>query len=639
VIEMERRLFAGAEESVDEVYQSYVRGKARLLSGDEPPLDLRAELARARALMQLGDIAESEAVAREAADLAIEKDLPEYAARAWAIVAEAQRSSGRSAEASRTHDQARAALEQAAQRIENEDMRRGFMDRPVFRSIRKAPGDHESSGEQRLLAIYDMLRILNSETDPEALLETMLDMALDVVQAERGLILLREGDGKEAEYTVRLARNLEKQTVEDAAKFSRNVVLRAGAGKAVLAVDTEQDDRLKDLKSVSMFGIRSVLCVPLRSRASVIGAVYLDNRREGALFSPDDLRFLEAFADHAALALENARIRNELEIENRRLKVAAGERVSFDNIIGRSESMQGVYDLIPKTAKSHLPVLIQGESGTGKELVARAIHAHSLRKRKPLLIENCAAIPESLLESELFGHVRGAFTGADRDHTGLFEQAHGGTLFLDEIGDMPPPMQARLLRVLQEGELRRVGGERVVRVDVRVVTATHRDLQAEVAAGRFREDLFYRLQVLVVQLPALRDRLGDIPLLVDHFLRRISRERGREAPKIRSNVISLLEGYGWPGNVRQLENHIQRIALLAGDGPISLSVIEGDKGLRETLLGKKAEGTPVFSLEHSEKEQIRQALEAADGNRTRAARMLGISRATIFRKIKEYGLV
>jgi transcriptional regulator with GAF, ATPase, and Fis domain len=458
------------------------------------------------------------------------------------------------------------------------------------------------------------------------------------VRAERGLILLRDGDQENGEYTVRLARNLEKQTIDDAAEFSRNVVLRAGAGKAVLAVDTGQDDRLKDLKSVTMFGIRSVLCVPLRSRSRIVGAVYLDNRREGALFTHDDLRFLEAFADHAALALENARTRNELELENRRLQVAADERVSFDNIVGRSEPMQAIYDLIPKTAKSHLPVLIQGESGTGKELVARAIHAHSLRKRKPFLIENCAAIPETLLESELFGHVRGAFTGADRDHTGLFEQASGGTLFLDEIGDMPPSMQARLLRVLQEGELRRVGAERVIQVDVRVVTATHRDLPALVEEGRFREDLFYRLQVLVMQLPPLRERPGDVPLLAGHFLRRISRERGVDTPEVRSNVMSVLEAYTWPGNVRQLENFMQRIALLAGEGPITLSVIEQDKGLREALLGRQIEPRPVFSLEHSEKEQIRQALEASKGNRSKAARLLGISRATIFRKIKEYGL-
>jgi Nif-specific regulatory protein len=381
-----------------------------------------------------------------------------------------------------------------------------------------------------------------------------------------------------------------------------------------------------------------VICVPLRLKEEIVGAVYMANRRQGALFTPDDLRFLEAFADHAALALENARIRRELEQENLRLQVAADERVRFDSMIGRSGPMQKVYDLIPKMAASGLPVLVQGESGTGKELVARAINSHSPRQRKVFLSENCAAIPESLLESELFGHVRGAFTGAERDRVGLFEQADGGTLFLDEIGDMPAAMQARLLRVLQEGELRRVGGERTIHVDVRVITATHRDLEAEVEAGRFREDLYYRLQVLVIQLPPLRDRSGDIPLLVDHFLKRISRERGRPVPELRTAVLSLLESYTWPGNVRQLENHIQRMTLLAGDGPITTAVVQSDDGLRGSLYGKRAPVGPAFLLERSQRERIRQALIETEGNRARAARLLGISRATIFRRIKEYRL-
>jgi two-component system response regulator AtoC len=290
-------------------------------------------------------------------------------------------------------------------------------------------------------------------------------------------------------------------------------------------------------------------------------------------------------------------------------------------------------------AESRLPVLILGESGTGKELVARAIHAHGPRRDKPFLTENCAAIPETLLESELFGHVKGAFTGAERDRRGLFEQAHGGTLFLDEIGDMPPPMQARLLRVLQEGELRRVGGESTIHVDVRLLAATHRDLQAELRAGRLREDLYYRLQVLVIHLPPLRSRFGDIPLLVQHFLQRISRERGREVPRLHHEVMDLLERYTWPGNVRQLENHIQRLALLAGDGAITLDVVRSDRGLRETLLeGPRGAVGPVQRLEKGEEQLIREALAATKGNRARAARMLGISRSTIFRKLKEYGL-
>ena len=636
VLKMERRLLGKNRATAKAVYDELKAIIAEDPASLEPPLRIRAEMARSRATLDEGQAPEAIEIAIAAAKLAEQKNLPALAARAYAVASQGHEKTGNRTEARGTLRKAREQLEAAAARIKDDGMRQSFRDRSVFRAIRKSSVDEDATGEQRLLAIYGMIRALNSQTDPDDLLEAMMDMALDVVRAERGLLLLR--DGKDGEYKVRLARNLEKQTIDDAAEFSRNVVLRAGAGKAVLAVDTDKDDRLKDLKSVSLFGIRSVLCVPLRSRGEIVGAVYLDNRKEGALFTPDDLRFLEAFADHAALALENARIRKELERENQRLQIAADERVSFDNIIGRSAPMQQVYELIPRVADSHLPVLIQGESGTGKELVARAIHAHSPRKRKPFLRENCAAIPESLLESELFGHTKGAFTGADRDRAGLFEQAHGGTLFLDEISDMAAPMQARLLRVLQEGELRRVGGERILRVDVRAITATNRDLQAEVEAGRFREDLFYRLQVLVVQLPPLRDRPGDIPLLVDHFLRRISRERGRPIPKIRSSVISLFERYTWPGNIRQLENTIQRLALLAGDGPITPAAVESDRGLRQSLLGDTVGDTPIYSLEHNEREQIRQALTATNGNRTQAAKLLGISRATIFRKIKEFDL-
>ena len=602
----------------------------------EPPYRARADLALARHFLDGKDHEATENSARETAAYAEGKGLPDLAARAWGLIAEAQRETGRRAEADRSLERGRRLLDEAADRIEDKAMRRDFLDRRVYRALRAPARAAPTTGEDRLLAIYDMIRALNSEADPDLLLESMLDMALRVVRAERGMVLLRE-EGSE-EYRVRVARNLEQETIQDASEFSRNVVLKAGAGEAVLAVDTGQDQRLRELKSVSMYGIRSVLCVPLRSRGRIIGAVYLDNRSDSSLFAPDDLRFLEAFADHAALALENAQARRDLELENQRLQLAAETRVRFGNIVGRSPAMQQVYELIRRVADSQAPVLILGESGTGKELVARAIHFNGPRRRKPFVAENCAAIPETLLESELFGHVKGAFTGAERNRTGLFEQASGGTLMLDEVGDMSPAMQARLLRVLQEGEIRRVGGERWITIDVRVIAATHRDLAAEVERDRFREDLFYRLQVLVVRVPPLRERGEDIPLLVEHFLRKIARERGRPVPKLRAAVMEALERYRWPGNIRQLENTLQRLALLAGDGPITTAALESDAELRRTVLGSATDAAPVFSLERTEEQKIREALQAAEGNRTRAAKMLGISRATIFRKIKQYGL-
>jgi transcriptional regulator with GAF, ATPase, and Fis domain len=504
----------------------------------------------------------------------------------------------------------------------------------VFRPIRRSALGRATAAEGRLLAIYEMVRVLNSETDPEALLETMLDMAIAVVRAERGLILLEGPDG---EYAVRASRNVEPDAAADAVGFSKSVVLEAAAGTPVLAIDTGDDPRLRDLRSVSLYQIRSVLCVPLRSRGRRIGAVYLDNRTGGGTFGQDDLGFLEAFADHAALALENATARRALEEENRRLRAVTETRTRLGGLVGRSNIMQRAYGRIEKFASTSHPVLILGESGTGKELAARAIHALGVRGNKPFLVENCAAVSDSLLESELFGHVRGAFTGAERDRPGLFEQADGGTLFLDEIGDTTPAMQARLLRVLQEGEVRRVGDETRRRVDVRVLAATNKDLEREVAAGRFRDDLRHRLQVLVLELPPLRERPGDIAVLVDELLERIGRERGASAPRIRLDVVDRFERYPWPGNVRQLENGLKRLAVLAGDGPITLDVVRSDDGLARMLLGD--ESVPAaLRLDHHEKDQIQRALDAAGGNRARAAKLLGISRATIFRKLKEHGL-
>jgi Nif-specific regulatory protein len=503
------------------------------------------------------------------------------------------------------------------------------------RASRPAPLEAFSI-DRRLVALYDMIRTLNSETDPESLLQSILDMALEVVQAERGMILLREGSS--GAFRVCLARNLERETLEDAGEFSRHVAEEAGAGKSVLAVDAQADDRFRHLKSVSLHGIHSLMCVPLRSRGEIVGSVYLDSKQIERMFNREHLRFLEAFADHAALALENARARARLTSENLRLQAQAEERARFGNLVGRSPQMQQVFSMIERVADSELPVLIQGESGTGKELVARAIHFNGPRRKRPFISENCAAIPDSLLQTELFGHVRGAFTGASRDRSGMFELAHGGTLLLDEVGDMSSTMQAQLLRALQEGEVRRVGGERPIRVDVRVLTATHRDLETEVTAGRFREDLLYRLQVLVIPIPPLRERTDDVSLLVEHFLRRIATQRGRTPPRIDTEVMQGLVAYTWPGNVRQLENAVQRLALLAGDGPITRPLLDEDTGLRQLLVDAPPKAESPMSLELSEREQIARALRATRGNRVRAARMLGVSRATIYRKLKEYGL-
>ncbi len=601
----------------------------------DPELLLRLALARARRALGADD---SEAALRHATvgiDLATENALLAYESMARGIAAVALRRMGQVAEWQDQHRKAREALTRAADRISDGDDRRTFLARTPFRIVLD-PVEQPHGESARLAALYDMIRALNSETDPEALLPAILDMALGAVRAERGMILLI--DPATGGFSVRLSRNLEKETASDAEAYSRGIAAQAGEGTSILALDAGHDDRFRDLKSISLYHIRSLMCVPLRSRGTIIGTVYLDSRREGRLFSQDDLRFVEAFADHAALALENAPARPPHEEENRRLRAVAGERTSFANIVGRSQPMQRVFDLLQTVAKSELPVLVLGESGTGKELVAKAIHFHGPRKAKVFLSENCAAVPESLLESVLFGHVRGAFTGADRDRPGLFEQADGGTLFLDEVGDMSPAMQARLLRVLQEGEVRRVGDEQVLHVDVRVIAATNKDLEKEIRDGRFREDLYYRLNVLSLPLPPLRERPGDVALLTASLIERIAKERGRATPKVEDAVLDVLERYSWPGNVRQLENVLQRLSLLAGDGAITLALLEADENLRRTFFGDRTPAVPVLSLAKNEEEQIRRALAEAGGNRDRAARMLGISRATVYRKIKEYGI-
>jgi len=300
--------------------------------------------------------------------------------------------------------------------------------------------------------------------------------------------------------------------------------------------------------------------------------------------------------------------------------------------------MRGLREAIRLVAASSAPALITGESGTGKELVARAIYQHSARSTAPFLALNCAAIPENLLESELFGHERGAFTGADRRRIGKFEQCNGGTVLLDEIGDMPLALQAKILRLLQDQTFERLGGNETIRTDVRLIASTHRDLRVRAAEDKFRPDLYYRLGVFTIHLPPLRDRLEDLPILVQHYLRRFSAELGREVREIAPEAMALFERHAWPGNVRELQNTLQRLSLLAGDRAISAGLIESDPVLRRTLLPATDAGKATFSLKSGEKDQLRQAIAAAGGNRKKAAGLLGVSRATLYRKLGQHGL-
>ena len=346
--------------------------------------------------------------------------------------------------------------------------------------------------------------------------------------------------------------------------------------------------------------------------------------------------------DEILLVLKKAVERERLKAENRQLKVELKREYSFAGIISRNPRMLEIFSLIGKVCDYKTTVLILGESGTGKELIARALHYGSRRGNAPFVAVNCGAIPQSLLESELFGHVKGAFTDASTDKAGLFEQADGGTLFLDEIGEMPLPLQVKLLRVLQEEEIRQVGSVVVKKVDVRVISATSKELEQEVAAGRFREDLYFRLNVFAINLPPLRERSEDIPLLVEHFLAKYGERFGKGDVRLSDEALRTLVAYHWPGNVRELENCIERGLLVCEDGILAVDSLPDN--LRERRGGAATVGIPSDSLsikksgELLERELIRRALEKTGGNRTHAARLLEISHRSLLYKIKEYGI-
>ena len=339
------------------------------------------------------------------------------------------------------------------------------------------------------------------------------------------------------------------------------------------------------------------------------------------------------------ITVKNALMTSSLKREVDELKNELKQKYTFTNIIGQSGIMQEVFKSVETVVNSNVTVLIQGESGTGKELIARAIHYHSkTRANKPFVAVNCTALPESLLESELFGHEKGAFTGAVGRRVGKFEQANNGTIFLDEVGLMSPTTQAKVLRVLQEREFERVGGADLIKVDVRIISATNKDLEAAMKKGEFREDLYYRISVFPIKLPPLRDRKEDIPLLAAHFLNKYNDQEGKEIEGISPEALELLMAYNWPGNVRELENAIERAVVLASDVEIGAKELPaavrslGEKKLYES------DNTLSSWIEKLEEEALRQALLENEGNISKTAKKLGIGRATIYRKAKKYGL-
>jgi len=533
---------------------------------------------------------------------------------------------------------------------------------------------NELEGENaRLKKLMVLLKAVASESDEEALLRGILDSALELTGAGRVYLFLvtlhgidfrgaRDGEGRDVDHPQdQISMSIAREAIE--------------SGHPVLTDDAGGDARFAGGRSVARLRLRSVLCVPLKVPDGPLGAIYLEQADITGQFHPRDLPLVMAFGDFAALTLSqarriaalkrredqlrrsrervgrlNARLKTLLRRQSRELagvradlsvsQQELGLRYDYSAIVGHSTAMRKVLGLLDRIIATDMAVLLQGESGTGKELIARAIHYNGPRHTARFITVNCAAIPADLLETELFGREKGAYTGADEAACGLFEQADGGTLFLDEVGELALETQAKLLRVLENGELRRVGGTKTIRVKVRSVAASNKDLREAVSNREFREDLFYRLAGVECVLPPLRERTDDIAALFDHFLDSFCAEQDLERPEVDPEVIDRLTVYPWPGNVRELRNEVQRLLALqrGAIGPelLSLPIYSGDPAaVPPTTL---PEGGLREVVQNLEKRLILDTMRRVNGNKTRGAAILGLSRLGLRKKIERFGL-
>lgn len=470
--------------------------------------------------------------------------------------------------------------------------------------------------------LYNISKRLNSLEYEEGLIEETLDLVINVVNAERGLFA--KYDNLKKDFEIIAARNLKKESIQDLSSFSSGILQKVVQNKKpFLYHDVQSDPALSQFDSVQIHKIKSVLGVPIIKDGNVWGVILVDSQINRKEFTEENLLFLDFFSNLVSLALDKILNLQKLENENLYLKTQLQSTQKIPEIVGESPAIKKLFQLIHKVAATDATVLILGESGTGKELVARSIHNLSRRKDKPYIAQFCGSIPDTLLESELFGYKKGAFTGATSDKKGLFEVADGGTFFLDEIADISPALQAKLLRVLQNKEIIRLGDTKPIKIDVRIITATNKDLKQLVSENKFREDLFYRLNVFPIEIPPLRERRSDIPLLVHHFIKKYSEKEITITP----SAMKKLENFYWPGNVRQLENVIQRALILCDSNQLTPDhiIIEDE----ESLLDFKG------TLEDFEKLLLLKRLKEYDGNRTQTAKSLGVSVRWVQMKLKE----
>ncbi|HSP81748.1 MAG TPA: sigma-54-dependent Fis family transcriptional regulator, partial [Myxococcaceae bacterium] len=476
---------------------------------------------------------------------------------------------------------------------------------------------------RRLTAFSE--RLLGSSSLDE-LLESLLDEAIEVTRADKSFLILHE-DG---ELRVRVARNLSRENLEDAMERVSDSIIEkvVRTRKPLILSDALDDPEFKSSKSVVNLKLLSVMCVPLVRAGELFGVLYVGNDRLVNRFEPKSLDMLTIFAAQALLLIQNALLVNDLKLDNTALRKRLEDQ-RYGEIVGACPGMRDVYRRVDKIAPTDISVLITGETGTGKELIAREIHRRSPRSKGPFITINCGAIPENLLESELFGHVRGAFTGAVTTKAGRFQAAIGGTLFLDEIGEMPLQLQVKLLRALQEKVVYKVGDHRGEPVDIRVVTATNRVLEDEVRKGTFREDLYYRLNVVTLKLPPLRERGEDLFALGKYFLQKYAQEFSSKAKGFSPSATVAMKKYGWPGNIRELENRLKKAVVLA-DKPL---LGPDDMDLRPENL------EPALPLaearERWQKQYIQEIYERNNRNKTKTAKDLGVDPRTIFRHFEK----
>lgn len=470
------------------------------------------------------------------------------------------------------------------------------------------------SFSERLLTNYDL----------RDLLENLLDSVIELTSADKGFLILVGDD----DFEIKVARQVNRENIPEAMeKVSDSIISKVIETRSPLIVsNARQDQDFNSSQSVLNLDLTSVMCVPLMDRGQLIGLLYLGNENIIDLFTERHLELLKIFASQASLIVSNALMIRDLKLDKQMLSEQL-EQNRYGELIGASSAMKNIFSTVEKVAPTDVSVLIEGETGTGKELIAHELHRRSNRSEDPFVTINCGAIPENLLESELFGHVKGAFTDATSTKNGKFQEADGGTIFLDEIGEMPLDLQVKLLRVLQEHEVTKVGSNKPEQVDIRVIAATNQTLEKSIEDGQFREDLYYRLNVVKLELPPLRDRGKDVVLIAKYLLDKICDQFELPEKKLSNEAITAMQRYQWPGNVRQLENQLKQAAVLAEQSVIG----EDDLDLPPEVF------EPMKPLSEAKEQFARryvlEALERNNNNRTKAAEELGVDPRTVFRYI------